>query len=265
MGRAIQLVTGFVTAPGAVLTALTMAAGDTLAVRSTKVKDGPVHLLTCWTDSQATGILQITSTRLHDSSRGLRFGTVIGGPSPFLPFRQKQRLYETDNLTVQLSGSAVAGDIETACMLLAYEDVTGLEGRFITPEEVDKRKVHTFTTENTLSLGTAGGYSGEEAITSEADFFKAGIDYALLGYMVTVECAAVGWRGSDTGNTRVGGPGNASLRHVTSEWFLRMSRETGLPCVPVFNANNKASILIDGVQDENGNDPLVTSIWAQLG
>lgn len=265
MGRGMQLVTGFNTAPGATLTALGMASGDSLTIRATKAPETMIRLLTCWTDSQAAGILQITSPKLHDASRGIRVGTTISDTSPLLPLEQQQRLFQTDVLTALLSGSATAGDIETACMLVQYDDISGIEARLITPAEVEKRRVHTFTTENTLSLGTTGGYSGEEAINAEADFWKANTDYALLGYLTTVECAAIGWRGSDTGNLRVGGPGNETLRHVTAEWFIRLSMLTGLPCIPVFNSNNRGSILIDGVQDENGADPLVTSIWAQLG
>ena len=34
--------------------------------------------------------------------------------------------------------------------------------------------------------------------------------------------------------------------------------------MPIFNAANKNGILIDGAQDENGADPLVTSIFGLL-
>jgi hypothetical protein len=123
---------------------------------------------------------------------------------------------------------------------------------------------HLVTVNNTLALGTAGGYSGEEALNAETDLLKNNTDYALLGYLVDVQCAAVRIRGADTGNLGVGGPGDRLGRHYTSDWFVRLSMATGLPCIPVFNAANRAGILVDGVQNQGGADPTVTWIFAEL-
>jgi hypothetical protein len=51
---------------------------------------------------------------------------------------------------------------------------------------------------------------------------------------------------------------------MTAEWFKKLSQESSLPLIPVFNAANKNGILIDGAQDENGADTVVTSIFALL-
>lgn len=264
MGRGMEVITGFVTAPGATLTALTMAAGNSLTIRSAK-EGSKIWLVTCWADVQATGILQITSPRLHDASRGIRFATVASEPLPLLPLEQMQPLFSTDTLVASLSGSATAGDIETASLLVWYDDLQGVEGRFISPDDFAKRRVNTFTTENTISTGTAGGYSGEEAVTAEADFWKANTDYALLGAQCNIECATIRVRGSDTGNLGVGIPGSETQKHVTANWFCRLSKASGMPLIPVFNSNNRSGILLDVAQDENGADPIVTLLWAQLG
>jgi hypothetical protein len=118
--------------------------------------------------------------------------------------------------------------------------------------------------ENSISTGTAGGWSGEEAINVEFDNFKANTDYALMGYLVSAECLAVRWRGSDTGNLGVGGPGTIDQRDLTARWFCTLSDEFGLPLIPVFNSANKSSILVDCAQDENGADVVVTSLFAEL-
>ena len=118
--------------------------------------------------------------------------------------------------------------------------------------------------ENTIATGTAGGWSGEEAINAEFDNFKAHTDYALMGYIVSAECLAVRWRGSDTGNLGVGGPGNIAPQFGTNNWFVDLSDRYGMPLIPVFNSANKSAILIDAAQDENGTDVTVTSIFAQL-
>jgi hypothetical protein len=130
--------------------------------------------------------------------------------------------------------------------------------------EIMNRIVNLFTVENTLALGTAGGYSGEEGITAEFDFGKANTDYALLGYQVSVECAAIGYRGSDLGGFRVGGPGNELYKKMTGNWFKDLSHHAGPPDHSCVQLEQQRVILIDGVQDENGADTLVTSLFAEL-
>ncbi len=263
MGKAMEVITGFVTAPGATLTAFTLAAGNSLTIRSAK-EGSMVHLLNAWVDAQATGVLRVFSPRIHDAQNAIRLQTVVSEVQPLLPMYFKQPLFPTDVLTAQLSGSAVAGDIETAALLVYYSDLPGADARFIDTAELNKRGVHIIAVENSLALGTAGGYSGEEAISAEFDIFKANTDYALVGYQVSVECAVVGWRGTDTGNLRVGGPGSETDKSITGSWFIRLSDFSGLPLIPVFNSNNRGSILLDGVQDENGTDTTVSSIFVQL-
>jgi len=264
MGRAIEVVTGFVTAPGATFTAWTLAAGNSLTVRNS-VPDTPVHLLDMWAHNQAAGTLRVRSPRLHDNVQGIRSAITVGLVAPLLPYRPRQRLIAQDQLVAEQTGSAVGGDIETGALLLYYENLPGVEGRFVDVDTVVRRAVTIENVENTIATGIAGGYSGEEAINAEFDLLKANTDYALLGYLVAQQCAVVRWRGSDTGNLGVGGPGEVTLRHLTKEWFLRLSRDTGFPCIPVFNSANKGAVLVDCAQNELGVDVTVTSIFAELG
>lgn len=262
-GVALELLTGFVTAPGTTQTALTMASGNTLQVRNGPFEK-PARLLAAWADNQGAGSLRIRSPRMHDNVQGIRLAVPVGIAQPLIPLGTAQRLYSQDTLTVDLSGSAVAADIETACLLIQYDDLPGVSGRFIDHADILRRGVNVMAVENTLALGTAGGYSGEEAINAEFDQFKANTDYALIGYNVSAECACIRWRGSDTGNLGVGGPGTDDVKAVTSGWFLELSRAYQMPLVPVFNSANKSGILIDGAQDENGADVLVSSIFVEL-
>lgn len=262
-GPALELVTGFATAPSTTFTALTMATGNSSTVRNcpdTKM----VKLLEAWTDKQTAGAFRIRSPKLHDNVQGIRLADVASIVQGLLPSVSAQRLYPQDTLTLEVTGSGTAGDIETACMLIYYEDLPGSNARFIDRAEVQRRAVNMFTVENTIALGTAGGYSGEEAINAEFDLFKANTDYALLGYNVAVECACVRWRGADVGNYGLGGPGSEDLKPQTKDWFARISEKHGLPLIPVFNSANKFGILVDGAQDENGADTTLTSIFAEL-
>lgn len=260
---ALEIITGFVTAPGTTFTALTLAAGNSLTIRNTDLETD-IRMLNAWSDQQAAGNLRIRSPRLHDNVQGIRLFSVASEVEPLLPMQGPQKLISQDQLTVELTGSAVAGDIETACLLIYYHELPGINARFITPDELNSRGVNVMATENTLALGTLGGYSGEESIVAEFDNFKANVDYALVGYLTSAECACIRWRGSDTGNLGIGGPGNELRKQLTANWFVHLSEMFDLPLIPVFNSANKNAILLDGAQDENGADPTVTSILVQL-
>ena len=263
MPAALELLSGSATAPGATQTALTMATGNTLTIRNSR-PGSLAWLLQVWADVQGAGVLRVRSPNLHDNNQGIRLDTVVGDVTPLLPFGHRQKLYPQDTLSVDISGSAVAGDIENVGLLVYYEDLVGADAQFRSWADIANRIENVVTVENTLATGVAGGYSGEEALDAEFDLLKANTSYALLGYLVDTECASVRWRGTDVSNYGVGGPGEPALRFMTSEWFIRLSDHYGLPLIPVFNAANKSGILIDAVQDENGADPTVTSIFAEL-
>lgn len=262
MGRGVELLTGFVTAPSTTQTALTMASGNSLTIRNHD--QGRAWLLQAWNDNQTAGVLRIFSPRMHDGVQGLRLQAGTANPRPLLP-NIPTPLESQDTISVDLSGSATAGDIETACLLVMYEDLPGVNGRFIDVPTLRNRARQLMAVQNTtLSLGTAGGYSGEVAINASFDNLKANRDYALLGYHVSAECAAIRWRGSDLGNLGVGGPGNLANKDITSQWFVWLSEKFQTALIPVFNASNKGSFLIDGAQDENGTDVTVSSIFMEL-
>lgn len=264
MGKAMQMITGFVTAPSTTLTAWTLASGDTLAVRSMP-DQVQAHLINFWCDNQSAGSIQIKSPLFHDDVNGIQANIVASEVYPLMPQFVGQRLYSQDTLSVKQSGSATAGDIESGSLLVYYDNVNGADAKLYSPAEILPRIQHIMVAFNTLSLGTGGGYSGEETIIAEVNNWKANKDYALLGYVVSAECCSVGWRGNATSNLRIGGPGNESQKEMTANWFVYLSQMTGKPCIPVFNTADNASILIDGVQDENGTDVLVTSYFALLG
>lgn len=260
---ALEILTGFVTAPDTTLTALTMATGDSLTIRNAP-SGASIKLLQAWADEQTAGILQIRSPRMHDDVQGIRLRPVASEVDPLLPMGVGQELVSQDTLRVLLSGSATAGDIETAVLLIHYEDLPGISGKFIDSAELQSRMVHLLTVENTLALGTSGGYSGSEAINAEFDLFKGNTEYAIVGYSVSAECAAIGYRSSDFGNLRVGGPGNELDKVTTNNWFKMLSEAFAMPLIPVFNSANIDNVLVDGAQDENGTDVTVNTILAQL-
>jgi hypothetical protein len=149
-------------------------------------------------------------------------------------------------------------------ILLYYTDLPGVAANLVSPDYVNAKTVTGLASENTLATTTNGDYGGEESVTAELNLWKANTYYALVGYTTSIMVGSIRYRGVDTGNLGVGGPGNSTELWLTSQWFIWLSQESGLPCIPVFNSANMASVLIDATQDEGGADNLVTSFWYQL-
>lgn len=265
MGVALELIAGDVTGAVAAgtFTGITMHSGNSLTVRNTP-DDVDIKLLTFWADTQLNNSLRIRSPRLHDNVQGMRFETNSSNTQYLLDTKFAQKLTPQDTLAVEFDESTAAGDIQTFCALVYYKDLPGIEGRFINSTELAERMVNILTVENTIDSGAGGDWLGSEAINAEFDLLKANTDYAIIGYHVSVECAAVRYRGSDFGNLGLGGPGNENDKDLTRSWFARLSDSTGLSLIPVFNSANKGALLIDVAQDENGGDPIVTTILAEL-
>lgn len=261
--KAMELISGFVTAPNTTFTDVTVCDGNSLTLRNA-VEGSLIHLLAIWSKHQTAGNVRLRSPQLHDNVQGIRLYDPAANPMDLLPMQMKQTLESQDTLTLELTGSATAGDIECASLLVYYDDLPGINGRFETPDNIFERTIDIMVVENTLSLGASGQYTGQEAINVEFDQFKANTDYALLGYNCSTVCNCIRWQGADVGNLGIGGPGNAVKKDSTRNWFIDLSNKSGLPCVPIFNSANKFSILIDGQQDEDGADTIVSSIFAEL-
>jgi len=262
MGKALELITGIVTAPGATATNLTMASGNSLTVRNA-APSSKIKLVNMWSFNATVGISRLRSPQLHDNVQGIRYRVPVGGPQPYMTYGNMQKLMAQDTLQSDLTGGG-AGEIDTSCLLVAYDDLPGVAGTFISSDEMRQRVVNMVTVENTIAAGILGNYSGQEAINAEFDLLHANTDYAIVGYVVNVACAAVRWLSSDFGNLGLGGPGNLVEKALTANWFDVISRKSGMPLIPVFNSANASSVLIDVAQDDGGVDVTVNTILAQL-
>lgn len=260
---ALEAIGGSVVAAGAVVTAITVNPGDSLTVRYSP-QGRRIFFLTDWVDSQATGLVQVHSPRMHDNTQGIRRRHVASEVYPLTPRMVAQQLIAQDTLIVEMTGSAVALDRDNWEGLLYYEDLPGSNGRFCSYDRLMKFAVNEFAVENTIIAGVAGGYSGEEALNADNDLFKANTDYALVGYLTNIEQGSIVWKGPDTGNLRVGGPGNETNKNATRTWFVELSNDFGRPLIPVVNSANRAGTTVGVVNDENAASPIVNSLFVQL-
>lgn len=263
MGKAMELVTGQVTNPASAITALTMSSGNSSTVRNADL-NSYVGLVQTWANFHNVGMWRIRSPKLHDNVQGLRYRIPASQIDPLIIPGVNQRLVPQDQLTLEIQSAAGAGVIEQAAMLLYYSDLPGNSARLIGNAELLKRTVNMWTTEVSITAGAAGGYSGQVAINSSFDNFKANTDYAIVGYTVDTRCTAVRVTSPDFSNLGIGGPGMASSRWPTVRWFEYLSEEYSLPMIPVFNAANKAGTLVDVMQDNGAAAVVVTLLLHEL-
>ena len=127
MGKALEVVTSFVTAPGATLTAAVACTGNSLQIRSADVKS-KVFMLNAWGFNQVSGVFRYRSPRLHDAVNGIRLRNAAALTIPRFPGNInsafKQFLVPQDTLIVEQSGSAVGGQIESNTMPVSYTHLT---------------------------------------------------------------------------------------------------------------------------------------------
>jgi hypothetical protein len=240
MGRALEVITGRALNPGAGPTALVANTGDSFAVRSTPGTTLPV-LEGIWASCATAGLVQVRSARLHDQTQGIRFEVPAALVRNFLPDEVVQLLYPQDILTFEIGGGGAETD--AAALLIYYPDLPGIDARLRTWEEI-RGQVQNIVTVRVGVAGpvTAGDWSAGTALNATTDLLKPNVDYAVLGYQSATNVLAVALKGADTGNLRAGGPGTTESIE-TRDWFVSLSRQTGLPHIPVINAAGKAGIL----------------------
>ena len=251
------------TAINTTIAALAAVTGDSLTVPhfpDTK----KAWLLQVWADVQLAGTLRIRSPKMHDNVNGIRVATIASDVVPLLPWGVKSPLYPGEVLAVELAGSSTGGDEEFICLLAYFEELSAQHSKLISADEAIARTMNLITVENSITTLTTGVWTGAEAINAEIDQFQHNDEYAILGYKVSAECAAIRYRAPDFANVGLGGPGVETDPELLADWFLRISRAYSLPLVPVFNSANKASVFIEALQDENGTDVVVSTYLARL-
>ena len=246
MPRALEVVAGFATNPSSTFTALTASTGTSFTVRGTDATK-PAWLLSSWAFNATAGELRIRSTKLHDFQQGIRNRVTAALTAPLFPGHINgsfaQRLYSQDALTVEITGGAT--ELDCGALLIAYDDLQGVAGRFIDQPTLKKAGLNAVTVEVTVTAVTTGNFGGAVAINSTFDTLIANTDYAILGGMSDTRGCAVGITGVDLGNLRVGFPAEPSLRDSTQNWFEQLSLAFNAPYIPVINSANKNGTTID--------------------
>jgi hypothetical protein len=187
-------------------------------------------------------VIRVRSPKLHDAVQGIRYRAPAAVTRNFLADQAAQRLYSTDTLIPEQSGGGAETDV--LAMMIYYQDLPGASAMLALWEQVRSQIVELVTVEVAVTGPvTAGDWSAGNTLNSFTDLLKADTKYAILGYQSDTECAAVGVKGPDTSNYRVGGPGCIEPIE-TRDWFVSQSISRGTPHIPIINANNKGATLV---------------------
>lgn len=235
---------------GAAAAAAPSTAGIPATSLTIKNARSAAMVLALFSHHQTDGWVQLTYPTAHDTTRGLRIRAEADNVRPLAPVGLPFPLQPQELLSVQLAGSNTAGDVETGCALVLYENLPGVDSRLIDWPTLKRRTAALLTVEATIT-GTAAGWSGNELLTAESDLLRANRDYAVLGITPTVRCAALAIHGPDTGYQLCAVPGEPNAGELTSQWFPALSRFYDKPLIPVINSGNKSATYLAVLANEN--------------
>lgn len=220
-----------------------------------------IALTDLWRKGVAAGEAQITSPKIVPVSNGIDIKTPAGLADFLLPGPPLQALTPQDELTVQdLGGNE---DTDVVALQSYYDDLPGASPTLKMPGDVAGATKYVFGWPVDATASATAGDQASTAITETMDSSTANLWYALLGYVVDAEVAAVGLKGVDTSQLFVAGPGDTEPWRTRS-YFADLSLSLGKPCIPLFNAANKSNtniVLVDNAASTKVN---VTMILAEL-
>lgn len=262
MGLALVSEVGHAVAPGAAFAALTVNTGDTFTVPNFN-QGSPAYLVAGFSVSVGAGTYRIRSPRLHDQVQGIRMQRLASYSAFLTPPGPLQPLYPSDVLTEEVTGDAANNAI--AGHLNFFQDLPGVSARLHSWPEIASAIRNVITQEVDPTTGaTNGDYGAGRAINADFDVLKAGVDYALLGFTSEQSNIVVGITGPDLGNQRIALPvGTTSPR--SARYFIDLAQETGLPLIPVINANNKGVTQVSACQNAAAGAVNVGLVLAELG
>lgn len=261
MGAALIVDCGVATVgAGPVLTNVVAGADSSFTVRNSGLTSG-ITLLDTWRESAAVGRIQITSPKLVPVSNGIRIQTpagladfLLGGP----PF---QMLSPQDTLTVQDDGTAA--DVDLVAIQAYYDDLASASMVLKSPGDISGATDFVFGWPVACTSAATAGDQNSTVITTTVDSSTANRWYAVLGMVTDTQVGAMGIKGISTSQLFCGMPGDTNPQR-TRNYFQDLSLRSGKPCIPLFNAADKANTNIGLADHAASTTANITMILAQL-
>lgn len=264
MGKALMVVSGYVTAPTVNFQKVTPSGQDSFAVQN-YFQGSAAYMLDAWADLDTAGEVRFRSPNFHDDVNGINMQVAATSPIPVLPAYMQQLLQPNDTITAELLDNG-AGAPSGLTILEYYADLPGADANLYRWNEIKPNIVDFMACAVPVApAGTVqGDYEGATVINASQNQFKASTNYACLGYTTSVQYQTVGITGPDTSNRRVGGPGVTPDIMDTRQWFIKISEESGLPCIPVFNSQNMNATVVDVIDTQENDNGTITFFFARL-
>jgi hypothetical protein len=255
---------------GGAFEALAAGSGDSLSVQDF-APGSRAEIVETWGANHAHACdFDIRSPDFHDNTRGLRmaynFAPTVAGTQDraqvLTPPYVRQPLYRTDNLIVEVNGTAA--DNVQCDQLHYFENASGGDQALATWAEIQNRIVDTLGIKVAVVAGATGDYGTARAINADDDRLKADTQYAILGIQAQLSATLVTIKGPDTANRRVGQP-VSYFEHATNGWFVDLSLKYNLPTIPIISSNNKGNTLLEAAAVAGAVVTAAVVLMAELG
>lgn len=242
MPRCLKTVPGFVTAAGAGTNAVAVSPGAVGTFVIDSFSGGKAYLESIWGNGATLDFLRVRSGRLHDAQQGIRLQVGGNTRANLIPWPSNQVLYPVDNLIVE--ADATGAGTQAVVLTYGFDDLGGTNQTIARWEEIAPRVIDIMGQEvDVTASATIGTYGAGVALNAFADNWKAGTQYALLGYTCSTSVTAIALNGVNTSGQDIGFPGDTDARE-TRDYFKRMAWETQRACIPVIDANNKGATVL---------------------
>jgi hypothetical protein len=227
------------------------APGLPVAQNSLRIRPGKdINLVGLFHNRTAAGFTRITSPLLHDSTTGIEVACPAG-EQKLVPIIN-QELETNDTLVLTLSGGTTSA-IELTSFNVVYGDLPGVDANFIHADDVFKRAKAWIGVSVSLVQGTTE-FGASAAINAIDNQFKSGQEYAILGFTSqsggsAANSHAIRIRAVDFGNLGVSIPSAlfSGSENGHPHYFWDLSKMHDMPLVPVFNADNRDTTLVDAI------------------
>ena len=263
MGAALETIAGHSTGQTGVTTfaAATMASGDSLVIRNFPAANPAYLMNVLWEDAEA-GCVRLRSPLLHDNVKGIHVSLSETPSGWSLGIPGVQPLKPQDSLILEQSG--VGTDVSQYGISIYYTNLPGAAARLHNYGDF-KGMIKSIVTVDVLAVCTGSPTAWTDtAINVTDNLLHANTDYAVIGIFSSVATGIVAIKGIDTGNLRMGTSGTTRV-YENSEYFVRLSERSGLPCVPIINAANAPSTYVSAIDVTTPASNNCTVVLAELG
>ena len=244
---------------------LSANSGDSLSIPLTADNENYIHSM--WgIDSDSIAELALTDSRtdsIHDPQYGVRSnipalipgGAAAVGSHYLMRPPANIQVFPGDSLTMTVT--TTADDDVLVSWLTRYNNLPGVAGQFARAEQVIPMRDTVIGVRCApVASATAGAYGAARAINADDARWTGGKYYAIIGYTVQTVCTTVAFSGQAWGNNKIGGPAGA-LTLDTTNYFLDLYAETGVPCIPVFNGYDAGNVFLYAADGEASTSPKV--------